>query len=65
MYFYKMKESSNKVLLRKMLLRPDRDRLQVSPLILIEFKQINYFTFPLKYQKTIGFLMSSGGMEVD
>ena len=41
------------------------DCLQISFLILIsEFKQVNNFYFPKNNQKTHGFLIISGGIEV-
>ena len=41
------------------------DCLQISRLILGEFKQIDNFYFPRNHQKTFGFLMISGGIEVN
>ena len=41
-----------------------RDRLQISFLILGEFKRINKLLLPRNYQKIKGFLMVSGGIEV-
>ena len=40
-----------------------RDRRQILLLVLNEFNQITYS--PWNYQKTYGFLMISGGIEVD
>ena len=38
-----------------------KDCLQISPLILIEFSELISFYSPWNYQKTVGFLMISGG----
>ena len=40
------------------------DRLQISLLILKEFKQIN-FCSPWNHQNYMGFLMLSGGIEIN
>ena len=40
------------------------DSRQISLLILDELKQINFFS-PCNYQKAIGFLVISGGKEVN
>ena len=42
-----------------------RNRLQILLLILSEFRGINYFYSPWNYQNTVGFLMISGGIEVN
>ena len=38
---------------------------QILPLLLIEFGWIDKLLFPLKYQKTFGFLMVSRGIEIN
>ena len=41
-----------------------RDRLQISFLILSQYMEINFYA-PWNHQGTIGFLMISGGIEVN
>ena len=48
-----------------MLLENFRDRVLISFLILTHFQPLFYFYTPWKHQKTGGFLMFSGGIEVE
>ena len=41
------------------------DRLQISLLNKANLSELNKFYFPWNYKKTIGFLMISGGIEVN